>query len=277
LYVPSNASLAHCPTSCGNVSFSYPLGTAPGCFRQGFELTCDHTFRPPRLFWLNSTVQILDASNMANPIVYGSIGFSITMTAAGTSTYTRSWESPAKGLSIDSDNSMYVVGCNVEVILFDTGTNLIVGSCGISICLGHKSLMRKEVEAVDDGDRCNRLGCCSISYLPRYMRGFRFTLSRRNGIAARSHAIVKVFLAEGYEFDTSDLYSSWINASIQTRFDMLATDQPSCEIASTNKGTYACSTGSSCETAESPGYYCYCNTAVAGSDPYILDGCIEGP
>jgi hypothetical protein len=145
LYVPSNASLAHCPTSCGNVSFSYPLGTAPGCFRQGFELTCDHTFRPPRLFWLNSTVQILDASNMANPIVYGSIGFSITMTAAGTSTYTRSWESPAKGLSIDSDNSMYVVGCNVEVILFDTGTNLIVGSCGISICLGDKSLMRKEV------------------------------------------------------------------------------------------------------------------------------------
>jgi hypothetical protein len=40
---------------------------------------------------------------------------------------------------------MYVVGCNVEVILLDTGTNLIVGSCGISICLGDKSLMRKEV------------------------------------------------------------------------------------------------------------------------------------
>jgi len=146
LSVPSSASLAHCPTRCGDVSFSYPLGTAPGCFRQGFELTCDTTTRPPRLFWANSTTQILDAGDVASyGSVYGLIGFSITMTP-GTTSYTRSWESPAKGLVIDSGNALYVVGCNVEVVLFDTGTNLTLGYCS-SMCPGDKALMVKEVES----------------------------------------------------------------------------------------------------------------------------------
>ncbi|KAG2652243.1 hypothetical protein PVAP13_1NG339457 [Panicum virgatum] len=34
LSVPSNASLAYCPTRCGDTTFSYPFGTEPGCFRQ---------------------------------------------------------------------------------------------------------------------------------------------------------------------------------------------------------------------------------------------------
>ncbi|CAL4968317.1 unnamed protein product [Urochloa decumbens] len=282
LSVPSAASLAHCPTRCGDATFSYPFGTAPGCFRQGFELTCNHTTQPPRLFWANSTTQILSADADS---VSASISFSIAMTP-GTNTYTRSWESPAKGLIISSnrDNSfsLYVVGCNVEVVMFDSGTNLTIGSC-TSTCLGDKALMRKGAEAVDG--QCNGLGCCSILYrLPEYnMRGFRFTLSsRREGVVARSDeepSIVKVFLAQNYGFDTSDIYSSWINGSnisADTWLDASATDQPSCEIASANKETYACSTGSLCQTVKPGGYSCYCNNpSVHGSNPYILDGCIE--
>ncbi|KAK3154593.1 hypothetical protein QOZ80_2BG0192650 [Eleusine coracana subsp. coracana] len=128
LAVPSAASLAHCPTSCGNATFLYPFGTAPGCFRQGFELTCDDTTHPPRLFWANSTTQMLGMDPTDHYFAYASISFSIAMTP-GTTTYTRSWESPAKGFVLDSDTHMVVVGCDVEVVLFDTGTNLTVGSC----------------------------------------------------------------------------------------------------------------------------------------------------
>jgi len=276
LSAPSSASLAHCPTRCGDVSFSYPLGTAPGCFRQGFELTCDTTTRPPRLFWANSTTQILDAGDVASyGSVYGLIGFSITMTP-GTTSYTRSWESPAKGLVIDPGNALYVVGCNVEVVLFDTGMNLTLGYC-ISMCPGDKALMVKEAEVADGG--CSGLGCCRIDNFPEYMRGFRFTLSRRDGVVARSAeepSVAKVFLAEKYEFDTSDLYSSWINESTPPVLGIFATDQPSCEIASANKETYACSGGSLCQAVSRGGYYCYCNSDVPGNNPYILDGCIEG-
>jgi hypothetical protein len=278
LSIPSAASLAHCPTRCGEAGISYPFGTAPGCFRQGFELTCDHS---TRLFLTNNTTEILAADvNSA----YASIAFNITLTP-GKTTYTGSWESPAEGLNIDFGSYMYVVGCDIEVVLFDSGTNLTIGSC-ISMCLDNKALMGKVDVAVHG--QCNGLGCCSIG-LSAYMRGFRFTLSRRrDGVKTRSRSsdaepsIVKVFLTEqDYFFDTRDLYSSWIIGNFPVKLIVFITDQPSCEVASANKGTYACSPGSSCGMRKSgAGYSCYCNddpTSVGGNNPYILDGCIEGP
>ncbi|CAO2039591.1 unnamed protein product [Urochloa humidicola] len=278
LSVPSAASLAHCPTRCGDAEFFFPFGTEPGCFRQGFELTCDRTTRPPRLFWANSTTQMVGTDGTDHYFAYASIGFSIAMTP-GTSTYTKSWESPAKGFIIDSDTRMYAVGCDIEVVLYDTGTNLTIGSC-MSSCPGDRATMGNESVAV--AGNCNGLGCCSIA-LPDYLQGFRFTLSsRRDGEEARPEAElstnnVKVFLTDDYGFDTSDLHLSWINTSVHTSLEIFATDQPSCEIASENKETYACSSSSLCHTGEWGGYFCYCNPRGVGvsGNPYVLDGCIE--
>ncbi|KAJ1279918.1 hypothetical protein BS78_04G192100 [Paspalum vaginatum] len=273
LSIPSNTTLAHCPTRCGDAEFRFPFGTEPGCFRRGFELTCDHTTNPPRLFWANSTVQITGTTMEGDEysFAYALIGFNFTMTP-GTSTYNGSWESPAKGLTIYSDTAMFVVGCDVDVLMFDTGrTNMPIGSC-TSICLGTKE---------ETPSTCNGWGCCVIS-LPDNLRGFRFTVSRRDGAVARSDAessSVKVFLSNGYIFDPSDLYKSWIHTSRDEGaavLEILAMDQPSCEAASANMETYACSPGSICGTREAGGYFCYCNTAVSGNgNPYVLDGCIE--
>ncbi|KAF8677826.1 hypothetical protein HU200_046416 [Digitaria exilis] len=249
LSIPSAASLAHCPTRCGDAEFGYPFGTSPGCFRQGFELTCDNTTHHPRLFWANSSTQMVGTDSTDHYFAYASIGFSIAMAPGTTSTYIRSWESPAKGFIIDSDTHMYVVGCDVEVVLLDSGTNMTIGSC-TSLCPGDKASMGNN-ESVAVAGNCNGLGCCSIA-LPDYLQGFQFVLSRRDGGgAARARSdeqapisnYVKVFLTDDYEFDVSDLYSSWINRSVHTSLQIFATDQPSCEIASANKETYACSPG----------------------------------
>lgn len=72
------------------------------------------------------------------------------------------------------------------------------------------------------------------------------------------------------QFNSSDLYSSWIDASVDTNLEIFATDQPSCEIASANKETYACSSGSSCQTGEWGGYFCYCNPLVAGNPTFWM-------
>ena len=141
------------------------------------------------------------------------------------------------------------------------------------MCPGDKALMETA------GRRCSGVGCCIIDKFPEYMRGFRFTLYRRDGVVARSDeepSTVKVFIAQFYGFQTSDLYSSRINGSIQTLLGIFATDQPSCEIAAANKETYACSSGSFCETVNLGGYYCYCNNPTSVHNAYILDGCIEG-
>ncbi|PUZ68740.1 hypothetical protein GQ55_2G052900 [Panicum hallii var. hallii] len=39
-----------CPDKCGNISIPFPFGMTPGCFREGFQVTCDHSFQPPRAF-----------------------------------------------------------------------------------------------------------------------------------------------------------------------------------------------------------------------------------
>ncbi|CAD6250349.1 unnamed protein product [Miscanthus lutarioriparius] len=186
--VPSADSLAHCPTRCGDAEFLYPFGTEPGCFRQGFELTCDNTTQPPRLFWANSSTQMLGTDGTDHYFAYASIGFNITVTP-GTSTYnyTGSWESPAKGFVIDSDTRMYLVGCDVDVVLFDTGTNLTMGSCSSS-CPGDRATMAMGMVRMEPENNCNGFGCCSIA-LPEYLRGFRFTLSSRDGVRAPPDAV----------------------------------------------------------------------------------------
>uniref|UniRef100_A0A453MZF5 Protein kinase domain-containing protein n=4 Tax=Triticinae TaxID=1648030 RepID=A0A453MZF5_AEGTS len=43
-----------CPDKCGNMSIPFPFGLMPGCFREGFQVTCDHSFDPPRAFLAGS-------------------------------------------------------------------------------------------------------------------------------------------------------------------------------------------------------------------------------
>ena len=38
---PPNVLLPHCKETCGGISIPYPFGIGDGCFREGFEVTCD--------------------------------------------------------------------------------------------------------------------------------------------------------------------------------------------------------------------------------------------
>ena len=49
-----------CTRSCGNISIPYPFGIEPGCYHASwFNLTCNHSYQPAKLFLGDGTVQVL--------------------------------------------------------------------------------------------------------------------------------------------------------------------------------------------------------------------------
>uniref|UniRef100_A0A0D9WCF7 Protein kinase domain-containing protein n=1 Tax=Leersia perrieri TaxID=77586 RepID=A0A0D9WCF7_9ORYZ len=292
LKIPSNDSLAHCPSSCGDVGFSYPYGIGPGCFRRGFELTCDNTTHPPTLFLGNTKVII--QSNISGPSNDGyrngigipTVDIKITMDNQSTHEYNEYWESPAKGFTLSELNMLHTVGCGIEVLLFDLDTNETMGSC-ITTCLDDLAIMKKKT--LDGG--CGGFGCCYI--VPgRELRGFRLKVVHNldniapqllHSVPSRAQVFI-VFLEYGgkpYQFNVTDLTSpSWINTSSTsilgyTNLNGAITDQQICptSTASMRNATYACTTNTECDNAPNGGYYCRCRQEINGLNPYIRLGC----
>ncbi|KAM3383630.1 hypothetical protein ACQJBY_008360 [Aegilops geniculata] len=49
-------TLPGCPDRCGDTLIPFPFGTKPGCFREGFQVTCNDSFTPHRAFLAHSGV-----------------------------------------------------------------------------------------------------------------------------------------------------------------------------------------------------------------------------
>ncbi|XP_066322152.1 wall-associated receptor kinase 3-like isoform X2 [Miscanthus floridulus] len=269
LYVPSAAAIAsHCPSSCGDINISYPFGIGAGCFRQGFELTCNnHTTQPPKLFLGNSTTQItgIYGSSISIPAMF----FNSSLEESGTNTHNISWNAPAKGITIPRYITFFFLGCDFDVDLFDSVRNPI-GSC-FSRCQG---------KVLPNQGPCFGVGCCPI-ILQNDIPGFQGTIVRADNMAAQSHPLhpgIMAFMSDAgyyYQENATDLLSSWTNASkiYDAPLWVAIMDQPSCESAQMNNASYACATGSYCQNESYGGYSCHCYNGYSTDNAYLSEGC----
>ncbi|PNT65434.1 wall-associated receptor kinase-like 10 [Brachypodium distachyon] len=266
LHVPSAAELARCPSRCGQVDIVYPFGIGPGCFRQGFELTCSHNHK---LFLGNTNITSTTAliQDLGYNYAQVSVDLSFDM-RPGVDTYNVSWETPVKGLTLDESTFLYVVGCGVDAYLFDHGTDDIIGSC-ITVCSDDKETMEKIGMTDNNVMSCNGVACCIISLKER-QRALAIRIGRlRDGISST--------LPKPDELPSGvKLFLSGENFAEGVYFDLAVMDQPSCESARLKSSTYACSNNSNCQDGlplPGGGYWCSCQYI---GNPYISDGCTGG-
>uniref|UniRef100_A0A0E0IUT4 Protein kinase domain-containing protein n=1 Tax=Oryza nivara TaxID=4536 RepID=A0A0E0IUT4_ORYNI len=283
---PSAEELAHCPKTCGDVNISYPYGVGNGCFRPGgdFELTCDDTTKPPKLF-LGNTTEIHDI--YADGYVNASIIFNIDTTPGVLGTYNRSWEAPGRSLYIEEGRiKLLVIGCGIEVNMFHANSDESLGYCS-STCHGI-AVMQKEAV----GMSCSGIGCCTITFHTT-ISAFRFSVAQTEAAqqlpSLFANATIKAFLADvdayvgpsdQYNFSITDLLARNIDASTigTSTYYSLSTviaDHPSCATARLDAKSYACG-HYSCSDVPNQGYRCKCPNRMSDSNnPYVLDGCKE--
>uniref|UniRef100_A0A0D9Y8G7 Wall-associated receptor kinase galacturonan-binding domain-containing protein n=1 Tax=Oryza glumipatula TaxID=40148 RepID=A0A0D9Y8G7_9ORYZ len=171
-------------------------------------------------------------------------------------------QAPGRSLSVRYNNELVIIGCGIEVHMFDTDTDDALGYCS-SLCDG---IMVMQEEAV--GVSCSGMGCCSISFR-RTTRAFRFSVIQIEEEAVQIPSLnANAFLSTGYGpyqyyFSMSDLLARDINAS---------TIGASTYLSTRDKKSYACG-NYSCYDEPNEGYSCQCSS---DSNPYMLDGCKWG-
>jgi hypothetical protein len=138
----SSASLEGCPTSCGNLSFSYPFGIGSRCSRgPDFDLTCNGMLDSPRLFMSDGITEVIDSIDVLtdgnyfghHTFIRTSFRRTIPMKSS-VNVYNMSLNPPGNSFTIDGFAILNITGCNLDVYLVDKVKNRTMLVCR-TVCM----------------------------------------------------------------------------------------------------------------------------------------------
>lgn len=302
----------HCTDKCGNISIPYPFGVEPGCFLDGFQVNCNHSFDPPRLFlafdsssgsqqlMANATldysvsslydttpteflpVELIDISlDRAEVRAFGMVR-SICITPDGNYSIARFQTTALDGpfMLAAGRNTLVGVGWSVQV---DLGAGL--GS-RVYAWSASGTYLKCEAESANDqgyvnDKECLGFGCCQQpvetgSYTDF---GVHFLVAWLRSNADCPCAYGMLVESSFYTFSAEDVFHYDVLPKKYPRGVPFVIDfairNGSCPVAGgpPPPPDYACrSSNSVCVNATSGGYLCKCSDNYQGN-PYIPNGC----
>ncbi|XP_037443905.1 wall-associated receptor kinase 1-like isoform X2 [Triticum dicoccoides] len=295
-----------CPDKCGNLSIPFPFGLMPGCFREGFQVACDHSVDPPRAFLADTdTNRIMvtdrDASAASDAAAY--LGFNTSyfpvelVDMSADRSQARAYGPITSGCSTNSTQYRF------QTQAMTLGNGITEGPFAVSRTLNVVGGVGWRVDVVMDGPTtpvcrtgterelavrngsCAGQGCCeaALPREPEYGSVAPGLLVADENARWRSSPCSYAMVVEKsrYVFSTPDLYGdTLLMETLPVVLDFAIVGNASCPAKGQRPPPdYACASRNSyCVNATvglsgyALSYVCKCSEHYAGN-PYIADGC----
>ncbi|TVU05254.1 hypothetical protein EJB05_48412 [Eragrostis curvula] len=254
-----------CSSRCGNISIAYPFGIEPGCYKDGFNLTCNRTHHPPKLFLGDGTVEVLEVSIPNGTVQINNTGIKTDINSS------RTWGGLRAGgpfFFAPHKNKLLVISCNSTQFTLMGEDNSTITACS-TFCpdMGFRRMSNRQIQLVVED--CSGIGCCDAAILKGYT-SYNIKLQPPDSPSSEVQSIL--FIAEmGFYSPSSLLFETHLEA-LPALLDWVISNStchkevPASECRSSN---------SFCRNYTShvyDGYQCSCSAGYEGN-PYIPNGC----
>ncbi|KAJ4760324.1 Wall-associated kinase family protein [Rhynchospora pubera] len=279
----SNISLPGCPDKCGKISVPYPFGIGTGCYRDGFEITCNESKIRPRLFLWSEQENNIEVTNInitsgeayANNKYFSYLCTNKTISKQVGVIFTLKFRGAF--LLSHQRNKFIVIGCRAFAYFVGVDSELRENWSGcLSFCDSLNS-------TTGDGGQCNGSGCCTSTVaagLYKYTMGWGHEMGTLSEVNPCNYAVLMD--ENWYKFSLRDLsgldfYERNYKIGVPVVLDWAIRDvNGTCRNGVERSPNPACrSNHSSCHlTSNGNGYLCQCKQGYNGN-PYLHGGCID--